>query len=498
MKKKSALLLMLAAALSAQTKAPENGKRYATLAIRNAMILDGNGTPAAGPKDILIENNKIVAVIPLDPVAVASGRAKRTPADAEIDATGKYVLPGLIDAHAHIQDERGGIPQPQDYELKIWLACGITTIRDVGSDTKKTLALRAKSAAGEVAAPRILVYPMFNALAPVPTNAEEARARIRLFKEEGADGVKFLGVYRDVMEAAADEAHKQGLPIAHHVGVEETTAWDDIRFGTRSIEHWYGIPDAAIPDGVQNFPSNFNYNNETDRFRYAGHLWREADPKKMQEVLKAMVDAHVNWVPTLDIYEASRDLQRAQNQPWFAEWLHPTLAEYFKPNPANHGSYFIGWTSNDEVFWKENYRIWMAALRDFERMGGIIGAGDDAGFIYQIYGFGLLRELELHEEAGFNPIKVIEHATGNNAKILGMEGKIGGVRPGYMADLIVVNGNPLENMKVLYPTGISAIKDGKEIHTGGVEWTIKDGYTYYVPTLSAEVKKMVADAKKRK
>jgi imidazolonepropionase-like amidohydrolase len=491
-------LLMLAATVSAQTKLPENGKRYARLAIRNATIIDGNGTPAAGPKDILIENNRIVDVIAIDPVSLQENRAKRAPADAEIDATGKYVLPGLIDAHVHVQDERGGIPQPQDYELKIWLACGITTVRDVGSDTKKTLALRAKSAAGEVAAPRILVYPMFNAEVPIPTNAEQARARIREFKEEGADGVKFLGVYRDVMEAAEDEAHKLGLPVAHHVGVEETNAWDDIHFGTRSIEHWYGIPDAAIADGVQNFPPNFNYNNETDRFRYAGHLWREADPKKLQEVLKGMVDAHVAWVPTMDIYEASRDLQRAQTQPFFADWLHPTLAEYFKPNPKNHGSYFLGWTSNDEVFWKENYRIWMAALRDFERMGGTIGAGDDAGFIYQIYGFGLLRELELHEEAGFNPIKVIEHATGNNAKILGMEGKIGGVRPGYMADLIVVNGNPLENMKVLYPTGISGVKDGKEIHTGGIEWTIKDGYTYYVPTLAAEVKQMVAEAKKSK
>ncbi len=496
MNSRFAIVLMLAAALNAQTKSPQNGKRYARLAIRNATIIDGNGTPAAGPKDIIIENNRIVDVIAIDPVSLQESGAKRAPADAEIDATGKYVLPGLIDAHVHVQDERGGIPQPQDYELKIWLACGITTVRDVGSDTKKTLALRAKSAAGEVAAPRILVYPMFNAEVPIPTNAEQARARIREFKEEGADGVKFLGVYRDVMEAAEDEAHKLGLPVAHHVGVEETNAWDDIHFGTRSIEHWYGIPDAAIADGVQNFPPNFNYNNETDRFRYAGHLWREADPKKLQEVLKGMVDAHVAWVPTMDIYEASRDLQRAQTQPFFADWLHPTLAEYFKPNPKNHGSYFLGWTSNDEVFWKENYRIWMAALRDFERMGGTIGAGDDAGFIYQLYGFGLLRELELHEEAGFNPIKVIEHATGNNAKILGMEGKIGGVRPGYMADLIVVNGNPLENIKVLYPTGVSGVKDGKEIHTGGIEWTIKDGYTYYVPTLAAEVKQMVAEAKK--
>ncbi len=487
---------LLVASLNAQnTSAPENGRRYPRLAIRNALVLDGNGTPAAGPKDILIENNRIVSIVPLDPVAARGGRGRREPADAEIDATGKYVLPGLIDAHAHVQDERGGIPQPLDYELKIWLMCGITTVRDVGSDTKKTLELRAKSAAGEVTAPRVLVYPMFNAMPPAPTTPEQARQRIRDYKQMGADGVKFLGMPRDLMEAAEDEAHKLGLPIAHHVGVEETNAWDDIKFGTRSIEHWYGIPDAAIPDGVQTFPSSYNYNDETDRFRYAGHLWREADPKRLHEVLSGMVKANVAWVPTLDIYEASRDLQRAQSQPWFKEYLHPTLEEYFRPNPSNHGSYFIGWTSNDEVFWKENYRIWMSALRDFEHMGGLIGAGDDAGFIYQIYGFGLLRELELHEEAGFNPIKVIQHATGNNAKILGMESKIGSVRPGFLADLIVVNGNPLDNMKVLYPGGVESIRDGKQVHTGGVEWTIKDGYCYHAPTLAAQVREMVAKAK---
>jgi imidazolonepropionase-like amidohydrolase len=148
------------------------------------------------------------------------------------------------------------------------------------------------------------------------------------------------------------------------------------------------------------------------------------------------------------------------------------------------------------VFWKENYRIWMGALRDFERMGGVIGAGDDAGFIYQIYGFGLLRELELHQEAGFNPIKVIQHATGNNAQILGIDNKTGRVRPGYAADLIVVNGNPLENMKVLYPTGVETIKNGQQVHGGGIEWTIKDGFCYHVPTLSNEVRELVSKAKK--
>ena len=149
----------------------------------------------------------------------------------------------------------------------------------------------------------------------------------------------------------------------------------------------------------------------------------------------------------------------------------------------------------DEVAWKENYRIWMAALREFERAGGVIGVGDDAGYIYQMYGFGLIRELELHQEAGFPPTRVIQHATGNNARILGLEGRTGRVRPGYAADLIVVNGNPLEDLKLLYPTGVSEIREGRVVRAGGVEWTIKDGFVYHAPTLLADVRAMVAVAR---
>jgi imidazolonepropionase-like amidohydrolase len=490
------LLVILFAALSvfAQTSRITSGRRYPRLIIRNAIIIEGNGTPASGPKDIVIENGRIANIVPLDPVAVGRGSASRPQGDVEIDAAGKYVMPGLINAHAHVQEERGGIPQPLDYELKMWLACGITTVRDVGSDTPKTLRLRQQSAAGEVAAPRIFVYPMFN-VPSTPQNADDARARIREYKAMGADGVKILGVYRDVMEALEDEAHKLGLRVAHHTGVEETNAWDDIKFGTTSIEHWYGIPDAAIESGRQDFPANYNYNNETDRFRYAGRLWREANWDLLMKVFDGMVEAHVAWDPTLDIYEASRDLQRAQNQPWFREYLHPTLAKYFEPNPANHGSYFIGWTSTDEAFWKENYRIEMAALQEFAKRGGLIGCGDDAGFIYQMYGFGLIRELELHQEAGFQPLIVIQQATANNAKILGEETRIGRVRIGYLADILVVNGNPLENLKVLYPGGFDDLRDGKVVHNGGVEWTIKDGIPYHAPTLAAEVREIVAKAR---
>jgi hypothetical protein len=279
------------------------------------------------------------------------------------------------------------------------------------------------------------------------------------------------------------------------VGVEETNAWDDIKFGTTSIEHWYGIPDAAIADMRQHFPSNYNYLNETDRFRWAGRLWREADPKLLDSVLTMMVKANVAWVPTLDIYEASRDLQRAQNQPWFKDYLHPSLAWYFKPDPANHGSYFIGWSSTDEVYWKENYRIWMAALRDFAGKGGVITTGEDAAYIYLLYGFGLVRELELHLEAGFEPLEVIQHATSNGALVLGQSQHFGRVRDGMQADLCLVRGNPLQNLKVFYPTGCDEVKDGRSVPTGTVQWTIVDGRCWHAPTLAAQCKAIVAASK---
>jgi predicted amidohydrolase YtcJ len=207
------------------------------------------------------------------------------------------------------------------------------------------------------------------------------------------------------------------------------------------------------------------------------------------------VEKGVGWIPTFSTYEACRDMTRARNLPWFKEYLHPALEAYFEPSPARHGAFSWGWSTEDEIAWKENYRIWMKAVRDFADKGGVVGAGDDAGFIYTLYGFTYLSELELLQEAGFHPIDVIQCATGNNARLMGLENELGRVRPGYLADLILVDENPLANLKYLYPTGVLDVKDGKTVVRGGIKWTIKDGIVYETPRLMREVKDIVAKAR---
>jgi len=478
------LLLGTVSALPAQSRGVEHGQRYDRLVIRNVVVIDGKGTPARGPLDIIVEGNKIAAVRGANTRPDAYKNEKHV-----LDGTGMYLLPGLINSHVHIQDERAGVPQPFEYEYKVWLSCGITTVRDVGSDTAKTLVERRKSQEGTIVAPRLYIYMVAGGATP-----EEGRKAVRAIKEQGGDGVKIFGMDRDIMEAIVDESKKLGLKVAHHVGVEETDARDVAAFGVSTLEHWYGIPDAALK-GSQSFPPSYNYNNESDRFRWAGRLWREADPVKLDAVLTEMIAKGVAWIPTFSTYEACRDMTRARNLPWFKEYLHPVLEEYFKPSPARHGAFSWGWSTEDEIAWKDNYRIWMKAVRDFADKGGLVGAADDAGFIYTLYGFTFLSELELLQEAGFHPIDVIQCATGNNARIMGLERELGRVRQGFLADLILIDENPLANLKYLYPTGVLDIKDGKDVIRGGIKWTIKDGIIYNTPKLMQDVKDIVSKAR---
>ena len=460
-----------------------HARKPARLLIRHAMVIYGNGKPPYGPMDILVQDGVIANIAPNIPAD----------ADAVIDATGKYVMPGLVDTHMHWHDERSGIAMPIQYERNLYLANGVTLTRENGGNFAKSKQWQAESAADQVIAPRMQVYWV---VSKGNGTAAAIRANVREAKAKGADGLKIFGMDRDQLTELMAEAKAQGLKTTTHIAVEEVTAKDAAELGIDSIEHFYGIADAAL-DGVQQFPADMNYSNELMRFSRAGELYAQANPEKLAKIIDLMIEKKVAWSPTLSIYEASRDVVKAQNLPWYKEYLHPALQAFFEPNLANHGSYFTGWTNTMEVRWKQQYRIWMDTLKSFGSKGGLITTGDDAGFIYSLYGFGLVRELELHEEAGFHPLDVITHATVNGATLLGMGDRLGRVRQGFLADLLVVNGNPLENLRVLNPYGVEVLRDGRMARGGGIEWTIKNGIPYHVPTLMKEEKTIVDTDRKK-
>ena len=140
----------------------------------------------------------------------------------------------------------------------------------------------------------------------------------------------------------------------------------------------------------------------------------------------------------------------------------------------------------------------MAFVNKYKNRGGRVTTGSDNGFIYQTYGFGYIRELELLREAGFHPLEVIRSATLYGAQALGADKEIGTVELGKLADMFIVEENPLQNLQVLYGTGaIKLTDDNKVIRVGGVKYTIKDAIVYDAKKLLADLKKMVDDDKQK-
>lgn len=484
------------------------------LVIRGATVVDGTGAPPFGPVDVVIERDRITAVRPVGSPGMPIAEERRPAAgDREIDASGMYLLPGFVDSHAHIGNPShatAGPAPPAEYVYKLWLAHGITTVREVGSGNglRWTMSERDRSAAHQITAPRIEAYPMIPppGLQGAPSTPDEARRWVAAVKEAGADGIKFRGAAREVLQAALEEAGKRGLPTASHHDQLAVTGTDVLvtsGWGLSSMEHWYGLPEALFTDRVvQDYPADYNYSDEQHRFGEAGRLWEQAaspGSERWNEVLEVLAARDFTLVPTLTIYEASRDLMRARQAEWHDEYTWPPLRRWFEPSRDSHGSFFFDWTTADEIAWKRNYRRWMAFVDEYKNRGGRVAAGADAGFIYKVYGFAYIRELELLQEAGFHPLEVVRAATQAGAELIGRAEEIGTVQVERKADLILVPGNPLANFKLLYGTGHLQLDDqtGEPVRTGGVRWVIRDGIVYDARKLLEDVRRMVEEQKAR-
>ncbi|MCX2720055.1 amidohydrolase family protein [Lentiprolixibacter aurantiacus] len=481
---------------------------FKQLIIRGATLINGNGAPPQGPVDIVVENNRIknVSVVGYPGVAIDPGnRPKLLPGGRELDATGMYILPGFVDMHGHI----GGTAQgaEPEYVFRLWMAHGITTVREPsGRGVDFALDLKRRSAKNEIVAPRILAYTGFGQGSKEPISSPEmAREWVRNNAKKGADGVKFFGAPPEIMAAALDENKKLGLRSACHHAQLNVARWNVLhsaRAGLTSMEHWYGLPEALFEDRtVQDYPLTYNYNNEQHRFEEAGKLWKQAAKpysEHWNKVMDELIALDFTLDPTFNIYEASRDLHRARRAEWHETYTLPSLWEFYQPSKISHGSYWHYWGTEQEVAWKENYQLWMTFVNEYKNRGGRVTTGSDSGFIFQLYGFAYIREMELLREAGFHPLEIIKSATLNGAEALGMDDQIGTITPGKLADFVLVSENPLENLKVLYGTGaIKLTEDNEVVRVGGVRYTIKDGIIYDARALLKEVADMVASEKER-
>ena len=314
-----------------------------------------------------------------------------------------------------------------------------------------------------------------------------------------------MGAAPEIMKAALDENNKLGLSSScHHaqLSVARLNVLNSARAGLTSMEHWYGLPEALFSDKtVQNYPLDYNYQNEQHRFGEAGKLWAQAAPAysdHWNKVMNELISLDFTIDPTFNIYEASRDLHRARRLEWHENYTLPSLWRFYQPSRISHGSYWHYWGTEQEILWKENFRLWMTFINEYKNRGGRVTAGSDSGFIFQLYGFAYIRELELLREAGFHPLEVIRAATLNGAEALAMDNLIGSIEIGKLADLILIEENPLENLKVLYGTGaIKLDKKNNVVRVGGVKYTIRDGVIYDSKQLLKNVKKMVEIAKEK-
>ena len=473
------------------------------LVIRGATMIEGSGAPPVGPVDIVIENNRIVEIrnvgnpgLPIDP-------ARRPAAGTrEIDAHGMYVLPGFIDMNGHPHTIDSGQGVPLEYVLKLWLAHGITTTRVVGAKgVEWILELQKRSAENTTTSPRIFAYPTFGQGFGRPiVTPEDAREWVRWVKSKGADGVKLFGAAPEIMTATLDEVTKQGLKATEHHAQLDVTRMNVLRtasLGLTSMEHWYGLPEALFEDKViQHYPLDYNYANEADRFSEAGRLWKQAAKPfspHWNAVMDSLLAMDFTIDPTFIAYLASRDLMRQSRNDWHAIYTMPALWDYYRPSRDAHGSYWFYWTTENEMDWKENFDLWFTFVNEYKNRGGRVTLGSDSGYIYNLYGFGYIQEMENMREAGFHPLEVIRSATIMGAEALGADKEIGTIQVGKMADLVIVPENPLQNLKVLYGTGwIRLNDDTREVERiGGVKYTIKGGVVFDARALLQDVRDMV-------
>lgn len=424
--------LCLAAPLGAQGRelAPAL-KPYVTVndsvvALTNARVVDGTGSPAKDAQTIVIRGEKIVAVGPTSSVSVPAGA--RT-----IDLAGKTVIPGIIGLHDHMY--YGGMKFMSVSYPRLFLSAGVTTIRTTGSvDAYQELNLKRLSDSLRIVAPTIVVTGPYLQGAgsgyvtmPALSGPESARRMVRYWAEEGVTWFKaYTNISRADLGAAIDEAHKHGVKVTAHlcsVGFREAVALgiDALEHGMLTNTEWYA---GKKPDQCPQASTADMY----------GTL--DISSPDVQRTIQEMVKKKVAMTSTLDVFELSSPSRVPVDQR-VLDAVYPDMAK------SVAAFYERGKTANDSVE-RAAFKKSMEFERAFVKAGGLLGAGSDPCCLSSIAGYGDQRNFELLNEAGFTPEQAVQIMTSNGAKILGFDKWVGTIASGMQADLVVIAGNPVQ------------------------------------------------------
>lgn len=399
------------------------------IALEGATLIDGAGGAPRNDAVIIIRNGRIEAVARVNEVAIPR-RARR------IDVVGKTIIPGLIDAHAHVER----------WATLRYLAWGVTTVRDLHGTTDSALALRNDVNLGTVLGPRMFTAgAMIDGIPPTypdaagVTGAVEAR---RAVDQRAVAGVDYLKIYTKITTALLrpllDEAKTLRLPVAAHLG--KTDALTAARAGVVSIEHMAGVVQAAARNPGP-------YLRAHDLF-LAGWTteeqgWAALDSAAVARTARALAGTQVAIVPTLILHEM---LSRLDNPILLTR---PGMEDV--PDDAasvrNVASLLrrSGWRPRDFDGFRRSRVRQDQFVREFTRAGGAIATGSDAANQLLIPGFSLHEEMALLVAAGLTPLEAITAATRRGGQLLSAD-SLGLVRPGKVADLVVLNANPLESI----------------------------------------------------
>ncbi len=408
------------------------------IALLGATLIDGSGGPPLAESAVVIRRGRIESV---------GSRAdfrlpKRT---AELDLTGRWIIPGLVDAHVHLVDPQAGVAR---WSMARYLAWGVTTVRDLHGPLRSVLAVRREMDRGWRPGPRVYAAGSMVDGAPstypdaiTARTAKDARRGVDRLVNAGTDLVKvYTRVDRTLMGPLIDEARTFNLPVAGHLGL--TDAVTAARRGLGSLEHLSGIPEAAVADPGPLYAAH-------ERSFLAGwtafeRAWTGLDSAALARVAGVLAARNVIVVPTLVLHET---FSRLDDPGTLSDTMLVAVPEEERQrwNSADLIAR-AGWTGSDFTAFRRARAAQDRFLRIFNAKGGRIAVGTDAANQMLIPGYAAHRELELLVRAGLSPAEAISAATRNGALLLRVD-SLGLVAPGKVADLVVLGRDPLTDIR---------------------------------------------------